>query len=157
MGRREVEKAVDPQQLREAIGRHFRRLTNTAGVNMAEFRAQLHEEEMVELLVGFTRDMTATMPFRRQCALDVLQLARGQIRPWIHDGETIQPDAVGLSGRPVREEIDSARRAAEVYAELDDLVRRKVHPSEWPEAVRLAAGDAISFFAEEESVNHAVP
>jgi hypothetical protein len=158
---RRFQKELRPEDVREVVGRHFRSLTSKAGVNFAQYKAQQHEEEMVELLVGFTQDATLTANLRRQCALDVILVARGPQAPWLHSGETIIPgmasqDPNGPPGRTVGDDIESARRAADVQGELASLVMRKVPPAEWPEHVKLAAGEAIAYFelegkAEEEA------
>lgn len=105
---------------------------------------------MVELLVMFAMDCTGyvTPTLRRQCAIDVITIARGVPKQWNNDGQTIEVDAAGQSGRTVADEIESARRSAEALKDLDGYVRRKVHPSQWPEHVRLAAGDSLAFFEE---------
>lgn len=150
MGRRAIEK-MDPKEARQAVARHMRRLMSTSGVNMAQFKAQVYEEAMVDLLAGFAMDAGQPPSFRRDCAKDVLSYARGAIKPWIHDGETIDPSATGDSGSPVREEIEATRVTAEAYQELDDLVRRKVPPEQWPERIRALAGEAIAYYAGESS------
>ena len=103
---------------------------------------------MVETLVGFVRDFTVPVALRRQCAMDVVAIARGPLRPWVHDGETIDTNAQGVTGETIGAEIDAARSSAAALAELDELVRRRVPVSQWPESVRLAAGELLAMFAE---------
>lgn len=145
MARRRT-KEIDPEEARKVVGRHFRRLVGHGGVNMAEFHAQLVEVEMVEIIAGFARDLTLEPKFRKECALDVLLLARGPSVPWPRDGKTISVHEPGPAGGTVGDTIEAARLAADLYQQLDDLVRRKVPPAEWPPAVREAAGAAIAFY-----------
>ena len=136
------------EEARKAVARHFRRLTNQVGVNLAQFRAQLHEEEMVELLVGLARGkavdqkgeaIDVPVSVRRQCMIDVLTFARGPIRPWLHDGETIDPSMPAPGGGTMGDAITATRATADTIEEMADLVARQVPPSAWPDHVREAA------------------
>jgi hypothetical protein len=71
MGRRSVA-SMSPKEIREQAAKHFRNLVHAGGPNLAVFRAQIHEEAMVELLVGLANDATVAASLRRQCALDVI-------------------------------------------------------------------------------------
>jgi hypothetical protein len=113
------------------------------GLNMVQFTAQMHEVEMVKILVGFVKDATLPPTLRRDCALDVIRLARGPVAPWIHDAKTIDPAGIAPSGRPVADELAEIKKATTLYQALDDLVRRGVPPEQWPEDVREAAGDLL--------------
>ena len=106
MGRRSVS-SMSPEEVRSLVSRNFRRLVNTAGINLAQYEAQIHEGDAVRLLWEFATDEGNPKAFRRDCAKDVLQYARGAIRTWAHDGETIDPMAQGQTGRPVGEEINA--------------------------------------------------
>ncbi|MDE2580917.1 MAG: hypothetical protein KGL52_04735 [Rhodospirillales bacterium] len=142
MGRRKTE--PNPAEIRRTVARHFRHLMGPeTGLNMVQFTAQLHERDMVELLVGFALDATLPPPLRRDSALDVIRLARGPVAPWIHDRATIDPDGIAPSGRPVADELAEIKKATALYQALDDLVRRGVPPEQWPEDVREAAGDLL--------------
>lgn len=147
MGRRKTE--LDPQKALSVVGRHFRRLVSHGGVNMAEFHAQLIEVEMVQILEGFAKDVTVPVSLRRQCALDVLLLARGPSIPWPRNGKTVDVNEQTPMGGTVGDAIDAARVSADLYQTLDDLVRRRVPPAEWPPEVREAAGAAIAFYDSE--------
>ena len=139
----------DALELHRAARRHFTRLTEIDGVNMAQFTAQRYEEEMVKVLVGMALDVTGTTApgLRRQCALDVITVARGVPKPWLNDGQTIDPNApVGDGSQTMGDLIEAAKTSAEMYEELDGLVRRKVPPEQWPQKIREMVGDAISHF-----------
>ena len=104
---------------------------------------------MVQILVGFAEDMNLAPPLRRDCAKDVIALARGPLAPWHHDGETIDPAAARENGNTVGAEIVAIRATAELYQRLDELVRRGVPPELWPEDVRAIAGGLAASYAED--------
>jgi hypothetical protein len=139
---------IDPKKAREAIARHFQALMQKSGVNVTQFKAQIYEEEMVDMLAGFARDMTQPTSLRRQCAIDIITYARGLPKPWIHVGDTVNPEAEGKVGETVGQEINAARLTANIYQQLDELVRRGVHPDSWPADVRQAAGEALAYYSE---------
>lgn len=143
MGRRGGVETMTPAEIRQQAAKHFRKLSAASGVNLAQFKAQVFEEEMVELLVGFTRDITVATSLRRQCALDVIQVARGPQAPWFVNPATIQPNAIGETGQTVGQEIDEARKTSALYTQLDELIRSNTHPSMWPESVRVLAGEML--------------
>ena len=150
MGRRSIAPAT-PAQVRASVAKHFRHLMGPAtGINLAQFQAQLHEESMVQILVGFACDVTLPAPLRRDCALDVIRIARGPIAPWIHDARTIDPDGIAPSGKPISDEIEEIRKTAELHQRLDELVRRGVPPALWPEDVRKAAGDFLASYTDDD-------
>jgi len=147
MGRRSLS-TMGPKEAREVIGSHFRRLTSSTGVNMAVFRAQLHEEEMVKVIAGIALDPLQLPSIRISAASKVLEIARGAIRPWVHDGQTVDPRAEGITGATVGEEIQAARMTAELYEEINALTMKRVPPEQWPESVRLAAGNLLATYSE---------
>jgi len=150
MGRRSTAPAT-PAQIRATVAKHFRHLMGPErGINMSQFTAQLRERDMVELLVGFACDATLPPSLRRDCALDVIRIARGPIAPWIHDARTIDPDAISPNGKPIGDGVEEIMRTAELHQQLDELVRRGVPPAEWPEAVRQAAGDFLASYSEDD-------
>ena len=150
MGRRSIAPTT-PAQVRASVAKHFRHLMGPErGINMSQFTAQLRERDMVELLVGFALDATLPAPLRRDCALDVIRIARGPIAPWIHDGRTIDPGGIAASGKAVGDEIAEIERTATLYQQLDELVRRGVPPELWPEAVRQAAGSFLESYSKDE-------
>jgi hypothetical protein len=122
-------------------------MTDAAGnLNLAQFRAQCHEEEMVELLVGFTRDVTLPASLRRDCAKDVILIARGPIEPWEHNGASIDPAAEGRTGNPVAVEIDAARLSSRAYEEIASLAMRQVPFEAWPEYLKPYADPSLATF-----------
>lgn len=139
-------RTLDPSAARIAIAKHLSNLTQLHSVNMAQFRAQVHEEEMVQTLVEFVRDEEMPAPFRRQCAIDVVTFARGGIRVWAHAGETINPNTQGESGNTVGDEITAARNTTALYEKFDKLVAAGVHPDDWPDDVRQIAGELIDHY-----------
>lgn len=142
MGRRSVTE-MSPKEIRAQAAKHFRNLVHAGGPNLAVFRAQIHEEEMVELLVGLTKDISVAPGLRAQIAMDVIKIARGPMAPWFHTGETINPHAMGDSGKSVGDEIEEARKTSALYTELDACIRSNTHPSTWPESVRVLAGEML--------------
>jgi hypothetical protein len=125
----------------------LRRLTAASAANSAQLRAQVHEAEMVELLVGFTRDVTLPAGLRRDCAKDVLLYARGPVTPWLHDGETIDPAAIGRTGNTVAEEIDAIRLTSQAYEQMNGLVMRGIPFEAWPEDIKAIADSSLGTFS----------
>jgi hypothetical protein len=148
MGRRSVTK-LDPQEAKQVIRRHFRRLATSSGINLAQLTAQMHEEEAVQFFVGVMRDVTAALPIRMAAADKILVYARGIPKPWFHQGETVDPNATGATGNSVAEEIEATRVTTELCVELDALVCRQVPSERWPERIRAIAGDLIAYYSEE--------
>lgn len=148
MGRRSVS-SMSQEEVRALVAKNFRRLVNATGINLAQFEAQIHEADAVKLLWEFATDDTNPKVFRRDCIKDVLMYARGSIKTWQHDGETIDPSALGLTGRPIGQEINAVRLATDVMQEMNDLVARKVPVSAWPPHVVEAAGAAVTYYREE--------
>lgn len=139
MGRRSVAvpdmrrvEQLTPHQAREAVTAHYRALTIGAGINLAQFKAQLFEEQAVELIAGFMNDVTQTAAFRKECAKDILLYARGPIRPWEHSGETVDPNAIGHTGNTVGEEIQAARLTAAAYEQINVLCMKQIPVDAWP-------------------------
>lgn len=131
--------------------KHLRRLQNAT--NGVQFVAQLHEREAVELLVEFMHDPLLPVTLRRQCAIDVTQLARGAVRPWVHTGETINPEAEGTAGlgATVRQEIEAAQNTATLHHQLNMLTAANVHPRDWPADVRAVAADMVAYYAADDA------
>lgn len=143
MGRRTEMSKMDPKTARDLFARHFRRLGREGGINLAEYRAQQEEEKLVEMLIGFAYDVTQPVPDRRMYAKDVLELARGKIVPWVHGGQTIDPGAIGETGLTTSAEMVMAREMADVDRQIADLMMKRIPPAEWPEEVKLRAGNLI--------------
>ena len=137
-------------ELRDKIAKQLRRFATRSGLNMTEFQAQKYEVEMVDILAEMARDPTGFVPLalKRQCALDVVMLARGPMlnRPWIHDGKTIDPEAHGATGMTVGAEIDAIRVMSSMHQQLDELVRARVPVGEWPAEIREMAGEMVTYF-----------
>jgi len=144
--------SINPKEARAAVVKHLKRLNSA--VNVTQFTAQLHERDMIELLVDMAENVTMPPSIRRQCAIDVLTFARGQPRPWIHDGETVDPNMPGTSGlgATVGQEIEAARQTAKLHQQLAMLSASNVHPRDWPEEVRQIAGDMVAFYEQEDGI-----
>jgi hypothetical protein len=143
---------LNASQARSAVTRHLQKLNSSC--NVTQFTAQLHEKDMVELLASFAQDTSGAIPpaLRRQCAIDVLTFARGQPRPWLHDGLTVDPNSPGQSGfnATVAEEIAAAKLTADLYRQLNDLTARNIHPRDWPENIRAISTDIVAYYEAEE-------
>jgi hypothetical protein len=153
MGRRSLvqQRQMTPEQARSAVIRHFAHLNSHGGVNLAQMEAQVHEQTMVRLLADFAMDTTGEIsyPLRAKCAMDVIAIARGPLREWLHTGQTVDPAAPSPDGKStVGDNIEAAKASAAVHEELDRLVAQRINPSDWPVHVRLAVGDALSYFSE---------
>jgi hypothetical protein len=132
-----------------AIRKHFTHLSSSKGsVNLAQYAAQRHEEEMTEMLIGFARDISQPAFFRRECALDVLKIARGPIEPWKHDGKTIDQNAIGHTGSTVGTEIEATRLTTALHEAVADLTMRGIPVELWPADVREAAGQLVAAYSE---------
>jgi hypothetical protein len=131
-----VQVAVDT---RDAIRRHLAR-ASVHSFNLARLRAQTHEEEMVEVLYGIATDPEMAPALRRQCAIDVLEQARGKIKDQIHDGQSIVPSDPATDGtdRTVGEQIEAARTAASEMTAIQEWASVPFH--QWPERVRALLG-----------------
>lgn len=144
--------SINPREARAAVVKHLRRLNSA--VNITQFSAQLYEQEMVETLVEMVRNEATAPSLRRQCAIDVLTFARGAVRPWVHMGETVNPQAEGTSGlnATVGEEIEAAKNTARLHAQLDLYIAQNKPPSEWPEDVRTIAGEMLTYYDTEDGI-----
>lgn len=142
---RDLEKR-NAHDARQAVVSHFRQLTGPAGINLAAFKAQIHEEEMVDLLVGFTRDVTLPATLRRDCAKDVITIARGPIQPWFHMGETIDPLAEGRTGNTIGAEIEATRLTSQAYEAITRLMMQQIPFDMWPEDLRAFADPSMAMF-----------
>ena len=151
MGRRAVVTMADADKARKAVARRFMALVDSgSGINISQFAAQLYEQEAVEFFVGIMRDITVPTALRMQCAEKIVLYARGPVIPWEHDRKTIDPGAFMQTGLTVTQQIGAAKAQSALHQRLDNLVRRNVHPSEWPDDVREIAGDLIAGLEAEE-------
>lgn len=155
MARRSVSQISTGQEARDAIARAFQRHTRKSGVNLAEFEAQKYAVEMVEGLVGLSRDFSVPAALRRECMKDVYEIAFGKIREYQHPGVVIDPNAPGVNGPTIADDMEIARETADLHTRMNDLVMRNVPLSQWPEDVRLAGGNMIQGMIEAEEAEAA--
>jgi hypothetical protein len=142
---------ADADKARKAVARRFMRLVDSSsGINVSQFAAQLHEMEAIEFFVGIMNDITVPTALRMQCAEKIVLYARGPVVPWAHDGKTIDPAAITPRGRTIGEEIETAKAHSALHQRLDDLIRRNIHPNEWPDDIRAIASDLIAGMEAEE-------
>lgn len=141
---------VDPKIAREAVRKHLARLQGSN--NAVQFQAQRYETEMVDLLAQFARDPDLPPALRRQTAIDVLTYARGAVKPWLHDAETIDPTAQGAAGlgATIGQELEAARQTAGLHEQLARLTAANVHPRDWPAEVRSVAAGLVAFYDAED-------
>ncbi len=135
------------QDARLAVAQHLRKLKG--GLNMAQLRAQTHEEGMVDLLATMARNGDVPYAIRRQCAVDVITFARGNPKPWLHDGKSIDPGSLGETGNTIADEIEAAKHTTSLWKQIDWLRANNVPPAQWPEDVRQVAGDLIEVYGDE--------
>jgi hypothetical protein len=122
----------------DAQGKLARRMSR---FSMAEFKAQGHVGDMVDILAGFAMDPTLDVQFRRTCALDVIERADGKVAVKVQ----MQQVAVDSSGVTIDAEAADAMREAEQLAEAERWISGGLDPSEWPEAVRARfSGEALA-------------
>jgi hypothetical protein len=143
---------LDARAAKVAVSKHLLKLN--ASVNVTQYTAQLHEREMVELLVQMANDTEGMPPsIRRACANDVIVLARGHPRPWFVDPETVNPAAEGTAGfgATVGQEIEAVKLTVDLQRQLNELTSRNIHPSKWPAEVRAVASDMVAYYEDEES------
>jgi hypothetical protein len=141
MGRRALI-PVGFDKAREQASKNLKTLLSRFDV--AEFRAQMHASDMVDVLAGFAMDPTQAPAFRRDCAKDVLERAYGTVGQKtgieVHD---VTPEAAN----PVMALIESHQRTAAQLQRLDAYVG-KVPVEEWPEDIKAAGKEFISAWAE---------
>ena len=131
----------DPVRDREVAAAGLR--TMLSRYNLAEFQAQTHAVEMIDMLAGIALDPTAPLDMRRNCANDVLDRAYGkaatQARVEIIDPATRDPGG-GTAGEAMRAAVASA----DLFRRLTDLTMRGVPSNLWPEDVLAAAGAGVA-------------
>ena len=145
MGRRNLPQS--PNELRKAISKAAQSATLRGTINVARWRAQLHEEEMVQLLVNFALDGTQSASLRRDCAKDVLEIARGKIVAQVHDGENVDPTAHTGGASAIGQQIEAQRIETNQWQTLDAYVG-KIASEYWPEHIRHIAGDLVALYSE---------
>jgi len=126
----------------DSLAREFQRLN--FNVNRTQFRAQLYEEECVDLVRDLMYSNDVTPAQRLMCAQQIVQWARGEVESWRHDGETIDTEAPALAGGTVGAVIEAASRTADLYRTLDHYVRNRIPFADWPAEVRNLA-EAAAF------------
>jgi hypothetical protein len=145
MGRRSIVTPADADKARKAAAKRFMALVDSgSGVNITQFVAQIHERDAIEFLAGIMHDITVPTALRMQCAEKIVLYARGPVIPWEHDRQTIDPGAFMQTGLTVTQQIAAATAHSALHQRLDDLIRRQVHPSEWPDDIREIASDMIA-------------
>jgi hypothetical protein len=142
-------KGLEAEAAQTAVMKHLKKLKGST--NVTQFTAQLFEEQMVLMLKQFALDPEIPVTIRRQCALDVLTLARGQPRPWLVDPNTINPQALGGAGfgATVGQEIEAAKFTTDLHQQLADYTARNVHPRNWPAEVRAIATDMVAYYEDQ--------
>jgi hypothetical protein len=142
--------ANDAEAARRAAAAFLQARSKLGGVNLAQVTAQMHEIECVEQLVSFMRDESLPPALRRDCCIDILTIARGKPRVWLHDGRTVDPAAPSLRDperRTVGDDIADLSVATALYQQFNTLVSQGIHSSEWPDAVRaLADPETLEMF-----------
>ena len=114
--------------------------------DIAEFRAQTHAADMVDILAGFARDPTQAVTFRRDCANDVLNRAYGTPA---QKATTLQLDPASQEGGKVAALIDQSRETTAMLALLDQWTQ--VSYEDWPDNIREQLGEFGKAFAEQQS------
>ena len=136
MGRRTGMALLSPSELRDRALNRVMQFSALSGVNKARFRAQMFEEEMVDLLRDIALAPDTPISLRRLAALDVLLVARGEPGRMPEGAQTVDPHEKGNTGSTIGEEIEAARVATSLFAELDALVRDQVPYAQWPDRVK---------------------
>ena len=113
--------------------------------DIAEYRAQQHAADMVDIVAGFARDETKPDAFRRQCALDVLDRAYGTVTVKSH---ITMAAAQVPADDPIGREIDKAARNSFLYLKISEYLGNGTPFDLWPTEVREAAGDMAEAFEE---------
>lgn len=144
---------MTPEEMLGRLRNRFAAYNMLPGVNKAQFRAQMLEEEMVLLIRDVATAPETAASLRLECARTILTIARGVPQPWFNRGETIDPEAKGTVHETVGAEMEAMRVTADTFSRLDDLVRRKVPYRLWPEDVRGLAEAAAFSDAEPEAAD----
>jgi hypothetical protein len=126
------------------------RVNDLTGVNKAKYRAQCIEEEAVDMLRDIMTGIETPLSLRRECALDIIRVARGEPGRLPDDARTVEVEAVGGSGQKVGDEINAARVSAALFARLDSLVRNRISYNEWPDEIKRLS-EAAAFAPDEDS------
>lgn len=107
-----------------------------ASYDIAEFRAQTHAADMVDILAGFARDPTQAISFRRECANDVLNRAYGTPA---QKATVLQLDPASPEAGRVAQLIDQNRETTQQLALLDAW--SQVDYSTWPDEIKEQMGE----------------
>lgn len=113
--------------------------------DIAEFQAQLHAAEMVDVVVGFARDTTLPPAFRKECALDVLDRAYGKVTT---KTQIDMRASVSVHNDPVAQDIAKATEQSSLYLKISHYLGSGTPYDLWPEDVREAVGDMSDAFAQ---------
>lgn len=128
------------EQLRTLLSRY----------DLAEFQAQTHAADMVDILAGFAKDPLQTVAFRRECANDVLNRAYGMPATKA-TLQLIDPRQQVEEGTTVGAQIEAVKAGAEKLQLLDQYIG-KLPPAMWPEHIRELAGDLVAVYSEDETI-----
>lgn len=121
--------------------------------DMAEFRAQQHASDMVDIVAGFARDPTLDPKFRKECAIDVMNRAYGTVT------QKTQVTMIGqvAADDPVARDIAKATEQAAAYRRLSEYIDA-VPYADWPDDVKVLAGDmGAAFDIQPATVEHEGP
>ena len=144
----------DPVVVREQAALQLRTLLHR--YDLAEFQAQTHAADMIDVLAGLARDPTVPVDYRI-IAKRTRGIDRASGKPATKATVTmVNTQAVGPDGRSIGETIEAARLNADAFTRLDDLVRRGVPSEMWPDDIRLLAGDVAASYAETKVVDQDV-
>ena len=141
---------LPPEEIRRRTLNRLMRVNDLTGVNKAKYRAQCIEEEAVDMLRDIMTGIETPLSLRRECALDIIRVARGEPGRLPDDARTVEVDAVGGSGQKVGEEINAARVSAALFARLDSLVRNRIPYNEWPDEIKRLS-EAAAFAPEDDA------
>jgi hypothetical protein len=125
---------VNIMNARQKAAQHLRELMSN--YDIAEFQAQTHAADMVNILAGFARDPTRPDDFRRTCANDVLNRAYGT--PAIK-ATVLQLDPASAEAHKIGGLIDQSRETADMLQLIDAWAQ--VPYDRWPETVKEQTGE----------------
>lgn len=111
------------------VQRRFQRFS------IAEYEANRHATQMIQVLVEIAADPKIDPMVRRQCALDVIERSDGKIRE--KEPRTVAPlleeDPGGIT---LDHEAQAATDEARLLGEAERWISSGQPPSAWPQAIR---------------------
>ena len=105
--------------------------------DVAEFQAQTHAVEMVNIVASFARDEKLDVKFRKECALDVVDRAYGKVTTKVQTTQLF-----GTAPDPVAATIQAAASEADKYLRLSEWIGSDKPVSQWPDDVQATAREA---------------